>query len=103
MSKTRHPDLSNVTLAQVLHALGNPVRLKIVQMAAKKAQPCNCFQGKFAKSTLSHHMKTLRQAGIIRQLEHGTQLLTSLRRRELEARFPGVLSAILKSQGKPGF
>jgi DNA-binding transcriptional ArsR family regulator len=97
MGKAAHPDMSGVTLDQVLAALGNPARLKIVRMAAQKAQPCHAFQGAFAKSTLSHHMKTLRKAGIIRQTEVGTCLMTSVRRRELAARFPGVLAAILKA------
>src|ERR1700677_3939623 len=97
MVKIHHPDLTDVTLAQVLAALGNPVRLRIVQMAADEPRPCHSFQGKFAKSTLSHHMKILREAGILQQCESGTQLLTSLRRKELESRFPGLLKAILKS------
>jgi DNA-binding transcriptional ArsR family regulator len=97
VEKISHPDLNDVRLDQVLSALGDPVRLRIVRMAAEKAQPCNAFQGTVAKSTLSHHMKVLREAGIIRQCEDGTQHLTSLRRRELNARFPGVLAAVLKS------
>jgi DNA-binding transcriptional ArsR family regulator len=101
MKKTAHPDLSDVTLAQVLAALGDPFRLKVVKMAAEKSRPCHEFKCTIAKSTVSHHMKVLREAGIIHQREHGTQRLTSLRRRELDARFPGLLSAILKSQRTP--
>jgi DNA-binding transcriptional ArsR family regulator len=97
VEKISHPDLKDVTLDQVLNALGDPVRLRIVRMASEKSQPCHAFQGGFAKSTLSHHMKVLREAGIIRQCEDGTQRLTSVRWRELNARFPGVLAAVLKS------
>ena len=63
MAKIDHPDLAEVSLAQVLSALGDPVRLRIVQMAADEPQPCHVFQGKLSKSTLSHHMKILREAG----------------------------------------
>ncbi len=97
MENIPHPDISKITLAQVLSALGDPTRLKIIRMAAKAPQPCHAFQGKLSKSTLSHHMKVLRDAGIITQCEQGTQHLTSLRRKELDARFPGILNAVLKS------
>ena len=102
MAKIDHPDLGDISLAQVLSALGDPVRLRIVQMAASEPQPCHVFQGKLSKSTLSHHMKILREAGIILQRADGTQHLTSLRKKELDARFPGVLGSVLKSQGLGG-
>ena len=36
-----------------------------------------------------------RQAGVIRQRTEGTTKLNSLRRKELDARFPGLLDAVL--------
>ena len=100
MAKVAHPDIADVTLDQVLSALGDPVRLKIVQMAAVDPQPCHVFQGGLSKSTLSHHMKILREAGIIRQETQGTCRLTSIRKKELNSRFPGVLASVLKSAAK---
>jgi DNA-binding transcriptional ArsR family regulator len=100
MARIVHPDIAEVTLEKVLSALADPVRLKIVQMAANKPQPCNVFQGELSKSTLSHHMRILREAGIIRQQAQGTSHLTALRKQELNSRFPGVLASVLKSAAK---
>jgi DNA-binding transcriptional ArsR family regulator len=47
------------------------------------------------KSTLTHHFRVLREAGVIEQREEGTARLNSLRRDDLDRRFPGLLDAIL--------
>lgn len=92
-----HPDTSQITLADVLYALGDPVRLKIVKTIAQKGeQACrSCGGDEIAKSTLSHHFKILREAGIVHTEKVGTQHLNSLRTDELETKFPGVLAAVL--------
>ncbi|MEL7061662.1 MAG: helix-turn-helix transcriptional regulator [Acidobacteriota bacterium] len=91
-----HPDLADVTLSAVLQALSDPVRLEIVRQAANRdALPCNAFIGCIPKSTLSHHWRVLREAGLLRQCYEGTQKLNSLRREELDARFPGLIDAVL--------
>ncbi|ESA33169.1 transcriptional regulator [Leptolyngbya sp. Heron Island J] len=92
-----HPDTTQITLADVLYALGDPVRLKIVKTIAQKGeQACrSCGGDDIAKSTLSHHFKILREAGIVHTQKVGTQHLNSLRLDELEARFPGVLPSVL--------
>ena len=97
MRSISHPDTNRITLAEVLYALGDPVRLKIVKTIAQKGeQACrDCGGSAIAKSTLSHHFKILREAGIIHTQKVGTQHLNSLRTDELEARFPGVLAAVL--------
>jgi DNA-binding transcriptional ArsR family regulator len=51
------------------------------------------------KSTCTHHFKVLREAGIIRQRQEGTSRLNTLRRDDLEARFPGLLPTILLNAG----
>ena len=97
MRPISHPDTNQITLAEVLYALGDPVRLKIVKTIAQKGeQACrNCGGDAIAKSTLSHHFKILREAGIVRTQKVGTQHLNSLRLDELETRFPGLLSSVL--------
>ncbi|MGW8063120.1 ArsR/SmtB family transcription factor [Streptomyces ziwulingensis] len=55
-------------------------------------QPCS---GPLPKSTLSHHVKTLREAGVIRNVPQGRRRSLSLRRENLDPRFPGLLDAIL--------
>ena len=99
MQPISHPDTSQLTLAAVLYALGDPVRLKIVKVIAEKGEQAGrcCGGSDIAKSTLSHHFKILRESGIIHTEKVGTQHLNSLRADELEARFPGVLASVLAS------
>jgi DNA-binding transcriptional ArsR family regulator len=88
--------MDEVTLPDVLHALSDPVRLKIVRALAERSeQPCSAVEASVSKSTLSHHFKVLREAGITHTRANGTHRLVSLRRDELEDRFPGVLTSVL--------
>jgi DNA-binding transcriptional ArsR family regulator len=94
----RHqPAGEDLELPAVLHALSDPQRLAIVRMLAASAEPrrCGSFELPLAKSTLTHHFRVLREAGIIDQHEAGTARLNALRREDLDARFPGLLDAVL--------
>lgn len=84
-------------ITALLQALADPVRLDIVRELAANLgpRPCGSFVGTVTKSTLSHHFKVLREAGIIHQRIEGTRKLTSLRRDELDAAYPGLLDSIL--------
>jgi DNA-binding transcriptional ArsR family regulator len=96
MRTLHHPRLDEVDLTDVLHALSDPVRLEIVQSLSDLQElPCSSVEAKVAKSTLSHHFKVLREAGITYTRANGTHRLMSLRRDDLEARFPGLLSSVL--------
>src|SRR2546428_840009 len=88
-----HPRRAEIELAAVLHALSDPVRLKIVAdlAAAGGEQTCGSFEVPVTKSTCTHHFKVLREAGVIQQRQEGTARLNTLRRDDLEARFPGLL------------
>ena len=91
-----HPESQQIALAGVLYALGDPVRLEIVyQLAQQGEQPCNAFNCNIAKSTMSHHFKVLRESGVIYARKEGTQHVNSLRRQDLDRRFPGLLDAVL--------
>lgn len=93
-----HPDKKDISLAGVLYALGDPVRLEIVKRLAERGElPCAALDMPVAKSTLSHHFKVLREAGILFCRKEGTQHLNSLRRDDLEMRFPGLLDTVLRS------
>jgi DNA-binding transcriptional ArsR family regulator len=100
-SAKAHPDLDDVELLTVLQALSDPVRLEIVRQLAASESPKGlaCYQLNLAvsKSTASHHLKTLSQAGITTEREEGTRKYLALRRDELEARFPGVLDSVLRA------
>jgi DNA-binding transcriptional ArsR family regulator len=96
--KIHHPAREELELAEVLHALSDPVRLRIVAELAKDGEcTCGSFDLPVTKSTGTHHFKVLREAGVIRQRQVGTTRPTSLRREDLEARFPGLLKTILAS------
>jgi DNA-binding transcriptional ArsR family regulator len=93
-----HPARDELDLAAVLHALSDPVRLEIVAgLAAGDERACGSFDVRVTKSTCTHHFRVLREAGLIRQRQQGTMRLNSLRRDDLEARFPGLLGTILKA------
>ncbi|WP_330334674.1 helix-turn-helix domain-containing protein [Streptomyces sp. NBC_00536] len=91
-----HPAADEIDLLDVLHALSDPTRMTIVRtLLAESERACGTFPVDVAPSTLSHHFKVLREAGLIHQREEANRRLTALRRDDLEARFPGVLDAIL--------
>jgi DNA-binding transcriptional ArsR family regulator len=93
-----HPRRDEIELSAVLHALSDPVRLKIVAaLAGDGEQTCGSFDVPVTKSTCTHHFKVLREAGVIHQRQEGTARLNTLRRDDLEARFPGLLATVLQA------
>lgn len=100
-----HPAREALSLAQVLFALSDPARLAIVgQLLAGPVEMARCHlqDPTVAKSTKSHQMRVLREAGVIRNLPQGRGRVLSLRLEDLEARFPGVVQAILASAAQDG-
>ncbi|CAM4495226.1 helix-turn-helix domain-containing protein [Paenibacillus phoenicis] len=96
-----HPERDEIQLSSVLYALSDPIRLSVVaEMRRCGEQPCNYFEVPIAKSTLSHHIRTLREAGVISTRIQGTQRFISLREVDLESRFPGLLTSILEAYEK---
>jgi DNA-binding transcriptional ArsR family regulator len=97
-----HPALDAVGLTDVLGALSDPVRLSIVSLLAEGGpRTCGEFDLPIAKSTLSHHMKVLREAGILVSKVDGTRCFVSLRP-ELDERFPGLLRQVLSLADERG-
>lgn len=95
-----HPSAEDITLAGVLGALADPMRLRIVSSLLKKNDCMSCSEAApcpdMAKSTLSHHFRILREAGIIRTSKIGVENRNILRIDDINARFPGLLKQILK-------
>jgi DNA-binding transcriptional ArsR family regulator len=95
-----HPDCKDITLAGVLYALGDPVRLEIVQRLAEKGElPCAALDCDIPKSTMSHHLRVLREAGVLYCRKEGTQHLNSLRRDDLDRLFPNLLDTVVRLLG----
>jgi DNA-binding transcriptional ArsR family regulator len=94
-----HPACEELSLPNILYALGDPLRLRIVGQLAGVDQAISCGDlqvvKEVPKSTGSHQFKVLREAGLIRMVPQGRRVLVSLRRDDLEARFPGLLQTIL--------
>ena len=93
-----HPAIEDVTLSDVLFALSDPARLEIVREVADgplDMAACGATNPDLPKSTKSHLMKVLREAGIVRNVPNGRGRLVSLRKDELDARFPGLLDSVL--------
>ena len=93
-----HPDPTEIALPSLLHALSDPVRLEIVRsLASLDACACNAIELPVGKATASHHFKVLRLAGVIAQHDVGARRISSLRRDDLERRFPGLLDSVLQA------
>ena len=92
------PSRTQLRLPVVLFALSDPARLHIVKtLDAQGETTCAAFGLRLAKSSCSRHFKVLREAGLMRTRRHGTAYLNTLRRTDLDARFPGLLDAVLRA------
>ncbi|MFD7629840.1 ArsR/SmtB family transcription factor [Streptomyces sp. NPDC059851] len=90
-----HPDADSLELAEVLAALGHPVRLEIVRkLSSGEEAYCGEVVPDLPRSSVTHHLKTLRESGVIRQRPQGRRLYLALRREDLERRFPGLLALV---------
>ena len=97
VGELEYPERDELQLVDVLQALGDPIRLQIVRILdqADGAIACNEMGLPVAKSTGSHHLKVLREAGVVRAQADGTRRYYTLRADDLDARFPGLLESVL--------
>jgi DNA-binding transcriptional ArsR family regulator len=97
VGEVEYPERDELELVDVLQALGDPIRLQIVRILdqADGAIACHEMGLPVAKSTGSHHLKVLREAGVVRAQVDGTRRYYTLRRDDLEQRFPGLLASVL--------
>ena len=98
---TTAPDLASIGVLTVLQALSDPVRLQIVRQlagcGATGELKCGQIELPVTKSTASHHLKTLANAGITAEREEGTRKYIRLRQAELDQRFPGLIASVLRA------
>jgi DNA-binding transcriptional ArsR family regulator len=93
------PLCEDIDLGAVLHALSDPVRRRIVRELAEEGgeRICRSFEFGLHKSTMTHHFRILRQAGLIGQRHQRTTRPCWLRVDDLERRFPGLLDALMRA------
>ena len=93
-----HPAADQMKITDVMAALSDPIRVGLVRVLADGVERgWGELRAPVAKSTLSHHLKTLRAAGVTRTREEGTRCFVRLRRNDLDSRFPGLLEAVLEA------
>jgi DNA-binding transcriptional ArsR family regulator len=96
-----HPPRDQIQLALVLDCLSDPTRLAIVRHLARSEDGselrCGDFSALSGKSNLAYHFAKLRESGVMQTRSAGTSRLMKLRRDDLEARFPGLLDAVLRA------
>ena len=92
------PPREEIRIEQVLAALGDPVRLLYVRELAKASptgMPCGVIPLPVTKSTRTHHLRILRDAGVISMRAEGTRRIACVRRDDLDALYPGLLDGVL--------
>jgi DNA-binding transcriptional ArsR family regulator len=95
--KIAHPAPSALDLATIMRTVGDPLRLDIVRLLADdRPRPCSEVSAAMGLpvSTCSYHLRLLREAGVTRTRAEGTQRFISLRRDDLEDRFPGLVEVL---------
>ena len=102
MGDVDEPVSDAITLVGVLHALSDPTRLAVVsQLDANGETLCGRLDVAVAKSTLSQHLRVLREAGVTHTRPAGTQRWLSVRRNDLDLLFPGLLDVVLAAARHP--
>jgi len=100
-----HPATADISLAAVMHALSDPVRLQIVaRLAASDGELCGHIGSdiELHKSTMSHHYRVLREAGVTLTTIEGRSRVVRLRADDLTERFPGLLESVLAALRQAG-
>jgi DNA-binding transcriptional ArsR family regulator len=97
--KIPHPATSALDLATIMRTVGDPVRLDMVRLLAD-GREWSCTELAEAidvpSSTGSYHMRLLREAGVTRTRADGVRRFISLRRDDLEERFPGLVDVLTR-------
>ncbi len=98
-----HPSIEDVSVATILHALSDPTRAAIFAELAGAGCVTGCSalatvgERAIPKSSLSQHFKVLREAGLVRSERQGVEMINTVRCAEVDARYPGLLAAILSA------
>jgi DNA-binding transcriptional ArsR family regulator len=100
------PARDEIELSTVFSTLSDPLRRTTIAILASlpddTERNCVSFGFPVAKASLTHHFKTLREAGLISQIDYGNRRASALRRGDIEARFPGLLALLVKELEQDG-
>jgi DNA-binding transcriptional ArsR family regulator len=96
------PAAADFQLPRILAALADRHRLATVRYVARNGESwcARVMEGadlEMSKSTFSHHLRILREAGVVAKRHEGTRSYMCLRKEDLDARFPGLLDSILNA------
>jgi len=101
IKKKNHPQIEDIEIADVLHALGDPVRLAVVRKLYESKTPLTCQQAvdgipNLPVASRSRCFEMLRQGGVLKSEPIGRECYNSLRLKELNKKFPNLIKTILK-------
>ncbi|WP_459644509.1 ArsR/SmtB family transcription factor [Kineococcus sp. NUM-3379] len=103
MQELPHPSREQIRIEGVLEALANPLRLRVVQRLAEFGElTCATALPDVTPSTASRHWRVLRESGVLHARREGRRVLMSLRRDDLDVRFPGLLDCVLAAGRESG-
>jgi DNA-binding transcriptional ArsR family regulator len=99
------PAAADFELPRVLAALADRHRLATVQYVARTGESwCSRVMQdiplEMSKSTFSHHLRILREAGVVAKRMEGTKSFMCVRKADLDARFPGLIDSILNADAE---
>jgi DNA-binding transcriptional ArsR family regulator len=100
MDDVVEPAADDFQLPRILAALADPHRLATVRFVARNGESwCTQLMQEadlpMTKSTFSHHLRILREAGVLTKRIQGTRGYTRLRKDDLDQRFPGLMDSII--------
>jgi DNA-binding transcriptional ArsR family regulator len=97
--RLRHPAVESLDLATVMKALGDPLRIELVRIVDKEGEIlCSELYERLGlpPSTGSYVHRQLREAGVTRARAVGPKRMISIRREDLEQRFPGLIDLVIR-------
>jgi DNA-binding transcriptional ArsR family regulator len=98
------PTVGSFDLTVILSALADPGRRALMAALYRSPDPADCAAVVaeadlgLSDSTISHHYRVLRESGLITSVADGRKRIITVRRDDMEKRFPGLLQAVLTSQ-----
>jgi DNA-binding transcriptional ArsR family regulator len=97
-----HPNIKDITLDGILHALADPIRRQIISKLAgcpdilKSGMSCTKTCDQLSPSTISFHYRVLREAGLVRSQKKGVEVINTFRKDDIEKKYPALLESILE-------